>query len=304
MNRQNGKQDNTKITALYSRFSVDDDVTAESGSIANQKLMLADYAAKNGFTNLTHFSDDGWSGKNFDRPDWKRLMSEVEKGNVGVLILKDMSRFGRDHVQVGMYMELFRQRSVRFIAIGNSIDSINPDTLEFAPFINIMSEWYLRDASRKVKASFKIRGMNGKRLTFNPIYGYVLDPNDKSKWIIDPEAAEIVRRIFALTIEGKGPFDIARILAEEKIERPSYYLHLRGIVNYSNNYDMTIPYAWNGNSVARIISKPEYKGHTVNFRTSMESYKDKRAKDNPKDDWIIFENTHSAIVDSDTWETA
>ena len=137
----------TKITALYSRFSVDDDVASESGSITNQKIMLEDYAAKNGFGNPAHFSDDGFSGKNFERPDWKRLMAEVEKGNVGAILLKDMSRFGRDHVQVGQYMELFRQRGVRFVAIGNSIDSINPDTLEFAPFINIMSEWYLRDAT-------------------------------------------------------------------------------------------------------------------------------------------------------------
>jgi DNA invertase Pin-like site-specific DNA recombinase len=295
---------NTKITALYSRFSVDDDVAAESGSTSNQKAILDDYAAKNGFVNTVHFSDDGFSGKNFERPDWKRLMSEVENGNIGTLILKDMSRFGRDHVQVGMCMELFRQCGVRFIAIGNSIDSINPDTLEFVPFINIMSEWYLRDASRKVKASHKIQGMSGKRLTFTPIYGYMLDPNDKTKWVPDPEAAEIVRRIYRLTTEGKGSVQIARILAEEKIERPSYYLNSRGIVNYSGSHDMTMPYAWSGNSVARMISKPEYMGHTVNFRTSMESYKDKRAKENPKEEWVIFENTHPAVIDPDTWETA
>ena len=299
---ENMKQ--SKITALYSRFSVDDDVASESGSITNQKLMLADYATKNGFVNHVHFSDDGYSGKNFERPDWKRLMSEVEKGNVSAILLKDMSRFGRDHVQVGQYMELFRQRNIRFIAIGNSIDSINPDTLEFAPFINIMSEWYLRDASRKVKASHKARGMAGKRLTFTPIYGYKLDPNDKTKWLLDPEVADVVRRIYALTITSKGPCDIARILAEEKIERPSYYLSARGIVNYTNSHDLTTPYAWSGNSIARMISKPEYMGSTVNFRTTMESYKDKHAKQNPKEDWVIFENTHAEIVDAETWETA
>ena len=289
---------------LYSRFSVEDDVASESGSITNQKTMLEDYAEKNGFTNIEHFSDDGYSGKNFDRPEWKRLMSEVEKGNIGTIIMKDMSRFGRDHVQVGQYMEMFRQRGVRFIAIGNSIDSIYPETLEFAPFINIMSEWYLRDASRKVKASHRTRGMGGQRLTFSPIYGYMRDPENKHKWIIDTESAEIVRRIYTLTIEGKGPVEIAHMLSEEKIERPSYYLSVRGIVNYTYSHDMTTPYAWSGNSIARMISKPEYMGHTVNFRTTMESYKDKRPKINPKEDWMIFEDTHPAIVSLETWETA
>jgi hypothetical protein len=167
-----------------------------------------------------------------------------------------------------------------------------------------MSEWYLRDASRKVKASHRARGMSGKRLTFNPIYGYVLDPNDKSKWTIDPESAEVVRRIFQLTIEGKGPCDIARIFANEKIERPTYYHHTRGIINYENSHDLSTPYVWSGNTIAHIIGKPEYMGHTVNFRTTKESYKDKRPTYNAKEDWAIFENTHPAIVDSETWETA
>jgi len=301
--RKEEKMKQSKITALYSRFSVDDDVSNESGSITNQKIMLENYAANNGFGNPVHFSDDGYSGKNFDRPDWQRLMAEVEKGNVFAIILKDMSRFGRDHVQVGLCMELFRQRGVRFVAIGNSIDSINPDTLEFAPFINIMSEWYLRDASRKVKSVFKTRGMSGKRLTFTPIYGYKIDPADKSKWLLDPEAAEVVRRIFTLTVSGKGPGDIARIFSEEKVERPSYYLYTRGIVDLKS-YDHSNPYAWSGNSIARMITKPEYMGHTVNFRTTMESYKDKHPKINDKEDWVIFENTHPAIIKPEMWETA
>ena len=170
--------------------------------------------------------------------------------------------------------------------------------------MNIMSEWYLRDASRKVKASHKARGMSGKRLTFNPIYGYTLDPNDKSKWIIDSESAEVVRRIFALTIDGKGPVEIARILAGEKVERPTYYQTTRGIVNYENSHDLTTPYAWSGNSIARMVSKPEYRGATVNFRTTKESYKDKGSKENPVEDWVIFEDTHPAIFSPETWETA
>jgi len=208
-------------------------------------------------------------------------------------------------LQTGFYTEVFfREKGVRFIAIANNIDSKDQSSSEFAPFLNIMSEWYLRDASRKVKASHRARGMSGKRLTFNPIYGYILDPNDKSKWIIDPESSEVVQRIFQLTIEGKGPCDIARIFAENKIERPTYYQHTRGIVNYENSHDLTTPYAWSGNSIARMITKPEYMGHTVNFRTTKESYKDKTSKENPKEEWAVFENTHPAIVDSETWETA
>lgn len=302
MNRQTG---NEKITALYSRLSRDDEAIGDSLSIVNQKAMLEKYAEQNGFSNVAHFSDDGYSGGNFDRPDWKKLIEEIEQGNVSTVIAKDMSRVGRDYLQTGFYTEVFfREKGVRFIAVANNIDSQNKESSEFAPFLNIMSEWYLRDSSRKVKASHKARGMSGKRLTFNPIYGYMLDPNDKEKWIIDPEAAAVVRRLFALTIEGKGPVQIARILGKEKIERPSYYQHTHGIVNFANVHDMTAPYAWSGNSIARMISKPEYCGHTVNFRTYKDSYKDKRAKDSPKEEWVIFENTHEAIIDPDTWETA
>ena len=302
MNRQNG---NTKITALYSRLSRDDEAVGDSISIKSQKAMLEKYADQNGFPNVKHFSDDGFSGKNFERPDWERMISEIEKGNVDTVISKDMSRVGRDYLQTGFYTEVFfREKGVRFIAIANHIDSQNRESGEFAPFLNIMSEWYLRDASRKVKASHKSRGMSGKRLTFNPIYGYVLDPNDKTKWVIDPEAAEIVKRIYSLTIDGKDPSEIARIFNDERIERPSYYLHSHEIVNYSNSHVMTTPYAWSGSTIARMISTPEYMGHTVNFRTSMESYKDKRAKENPREDWVIFENTHPAIVDPETWGTA
>ena len=302
MNRQTA---GTKITALYSRLSRDDEAVGDSLSIQNQKAMLEKYAEQNGFSNIAHFSDDGFSGKNFERPDWERMIAEIEKGEIGIVISKDMSRIGRDYLQTGFYTEVFfREKGVRFIAISNHIDSDNKESGEFAPFLNIMSEWYLRDSSRKIKASHKARGMSGKRLTFNPIYGYIIDPNDKEKWIIDPEAAAVVRRLFDLTIQGKGPVEIARILNEEKVERPSYYLHTRGYVDYSNSHDLTTPYAWSGNSIARMIGKPEYAGHTVNFRTNMESYKDKRAKENAREDWVIFENTHPAIVDQDTWETA
>ena len=299
MNRQT-----QKVTALYSRLSRDDEAVGDSGSIVNQKAMLESYAAQNGFFNVAHFSDDGYSGKNFERPDWKRLVEEIEAGNIETVITKDMSRVGRDYLQTGYYTEVFfREKGVRFIAISNNIDSQNSESGEFAPFLNIMSEWYLRDTSRKIKAAKKTQGMSGKRLTTKPIYGYMLDPNDKTKWVIDPEAAEVVKRIFALAIEGKGISQIARILWEGRIERPTYYQYKRGIVNAAN-YDHSDPYAWRDSTIGFMLSKLEYMGHTVNFRSYKDSYKDKQQKFRPKDEWMIFENTHSAIIDEETWETA
>lgn len=298
------KMDDNKIDALYERLSRDDELQGDSNSIINQKKMLEDYAHKNGFTNTVHFTDDGYSGGNFDRPSWKRLVAEIEAGRVRTVIVKDMSRVGRDYLQVGFYTEvMFREKGIHFIAIANSIDSQNRDSGEFAPFLNIMAEWYLRDTSRKVKAVKNAKGMEGKRLTSAPIYGYMQDPEDKSKWIIDPEAAEVVRRIFQLTIEGKGPRVIASTLAEERIDRPSYHMNALGIIN-REQYDNSIPYAWSGNTISHMLKKPEYMGHTVNFRTYKDSYKDKRAKNTPQEEWVIFENTHPAIVDEQTFNTA
>ena len=298
MNRQTG---NEKITALYSRISRDDETIGDSLSIQNQKAMLETYAAEHGFSNIVHFSDNGYTGGNFDRPGWQELIQEVKQNNVGTLITKDMSRIGREHLQTGLYTEvLFREKDVRFIAVSNNIDSQNSDSVEFAPFLNIMSEWYLRDVSRKVKASHKARGSAGHRLTFSPIFGYRCKADDKKQWEIDPEAAEVVRRIFKLTIEGKGPCDIARILAENEVERSSYHMTVRGIAN-RGYHDMSHPYAWSGNTIGHIIGKPEYMGHTVNFRTYKDSYKDKKTKHASKDDWVIFENTHPAIIDPETW---
>lgn len=293
-----------KITALYERLSRDDELQGESNSIINQKKMLEDYAHKNGYLNTVHFTDDGFSGGNFDRPGWKQLVAEIEAGKVGTIIVKDMSRVGRNYLEVGFYTEvMFREKGIHFIAISNNIDSQHGESSEFAPFLNIMAEWYLRDTSRKVKAVKQSKGMEGKRLTSIPIYGYARDPDDKDRWIIDPEAADVVRRIFRLTIEGKGPNDIARILAGEQIERPSYYLNARGIVKRST-CDTSIPYSWSGNTIAHILEKPEYMGHTVNFRTYKDSYKDKRVKEADPEDWVIFKDTHPAIIDEQTFSMA
>lgn len=297
------KLGNGKITALYERLSRDDDLTGDSNSIINQKKMLEDYAKANGFTNCVHFTDDGWSGGSFDRPSWKRMIEGIGKGEIAAVLVKDLSRVGRDYLQVGFYTEvMFREKGVRFVAITNGVDSDKRESSEFAPFLNIMNEWYIRDCSRKITSVLRARGMSGKHTNSHCIYGYKKDPNDKDHWIIDEEAAEVVRRIYRMALESKGPYEIARILALEKVERPSYYLAQRGVGKHQSNFNPAERYTWRGGTVADILSKPEYMGHTVNFRTYKESYKDKRSRMTPKEDLVIFENTQEAIIDKETWE--
>lgn len=299
------KQTEGKITALYERLSRDDELNGDSNSVINQKIQLEEYAASHGFFNCQHYTDDGWSGGNFERPSWKRLIADIEAGKIGCVLAKDMSRIGRDYLQVGYFTEIvFRQNHVRFIAIGNGIDSEDPGTSEFAPFINIMSEWYLRDLSRKQRAAIKAKGESGKPTTNCAIYGYVKDPNDKYRWLIDEEAAAVVRRIFALTIEGHGPYDIARILFNDKVEAPAVYQARQGRGIWKSLDSFSNPYNWSGYMVGQILSRPEYMGHTVNFRSHKESYKDKQTVRHAPEDWLIFENTHEAIVDKGTWELA
>lgn len=297
--------DSQKITALYERLSRDDDQAGDSNSIVNQKKYLESYAEQRGYTNIRHYTDDGWSGGNFDRPSWKRLVADIEAGKVAHVLVKDMSRIGRDYLQTGFYTEvMFRQHDVHFVAIANSVDSDDQNSNEFAPFLNIMNEWYLRDLSRKQKAAIRVKGESGKPTTNCAIYGYKKEPGDKYTWHIDEEAAAVVRRIFRLTIEGKGPYDIARILFEDKVETPAVYAAKQGRGVWKGKEEFPNPYNWSGYIVGQILSKPEYMGHTVNFRSHKQSYKDKNPVMNPKEDWLIFENTHEAIVDRETWELA
>ena len=299
------RQTEEKITALYERLSRDDELLGDSNSITNQKHYLESYAEQHGYTNIVHYTDDGWSGGNFERPDWKRLIRDIEAGLVGTVLVKDMSRVGRDYLQTGFYTEIFfREHDVHFIAIANNVDNEDQSSNEFAPFLNIMNEWYLRDQSRKIKASFKMKGNSGKPLSHHCIYGYAKDPEDKDHWLIDEEAAAVVRRIFRLSVEGHGPGAIARILQNDKVESPGYYLASRNRGSQKNTIDMSRPYDWYSSSVRGILSKPEYMGHTVNFRTTRKSYKDKRMYKNDPDEWVIFENTHEAIVDPETWALA
>ena len=221
---------------------------------------------------------------------------------LGTVIVKDMSRIGRDYLQVGFYTEvMFKEKEVHFIAIANGVDNQKRESSEFAPFLNIMNEWYIRDSSRKVTTVLRARGMEGKHTTNNAIYGYRKSEEDKNQWVIDEEAAEVVRRIYRMSLEGKGPYEIARILSEEQIERPSYYLAKQGLGTCRSNNNTATPYVWRGATVSDILSKPEYMGHTVNFRSYKESYKDKRAKKTPKEDWVIFKNTQEAIVSEEMW---
>ena len=294
-----------KITACYERLSRDDELQDDSNSIINQKRYLEDYAAQHGFKNCVHYTDDGISGGTFERPAWKRLLSDIEAGKVAVVLTKDMSRIGRDYLQTGFYTEvMFRERGVRFIAIGNGVDSADKNSSEFAPFLNIMNEWYLRDCSRKQCAAYQARGKSGKPTTNHTIYGYKKDPNDRHHWLVDEEAAAVVRKIFNLSMNGKGTSEIANILRDEKIERPSYYMGVRGQGTRQNDNNPNHRYDWCSTTVAGIISKPEYMGHTVNFRSYKESYKDKQAIKRPPEEWTVFENTHEAIVDKETWELA
>ena len=303
--KQTVGQDPNKITALYERLSRDDDQVGDSNSIVNQKKYLESYAEQRGYTNIQHYTDDGWSGGNFNRPAWKQLEADIEAGKVVHVIVKDMSRIGRDYLQTGFYTEVFfREHGVHFIAIANSVDSDDQNSNEFAPFLNIMNEWYLRDLSRKQHTAIRVKGESGKPTTNCAIYGYKKMPGDKYSWYIDEEAAEVVRRIFRLTIEGKGPYDIARILYDDKVETPAVYFGKQNKGVWKSKEEFPNPYNWSGYIVGQILSKPEYMGHTVNFRSHKQSYKDKNPVMNPKEEWLIFENTHEAIVDKETWELA
>lgn len=288
-----------KITALYERLSRDDELEGESNSIVNQKKILEEYASKNNLTNIIHFTDDGISGTQFDRPGFMEMMNGVNTGNIGCIIVKDMSRLGRDYLKVGQCMEILRQKGVRLIAINDNVDSFYRED-DFTPFRNIMNEWYARDTSRKIQSTFRSKGESGKHTASTPPYGYIKDEKDKDKWVVDEKAAEIVRRIFNLTMQGNGPYRIAKILEADKIDIPAYHQQKLGYgLHQSKNFEH--PYRWCSSTIASILKKKEYLGHTVNFKTR-KHFKDKKSKYVSEDNWLIFENTHEAIIDQETFD--
>ncbi len=290
-----------KITALYGRLSRDDELVGDSNSIVHQKEMLAKYAKEHGFTNTAFYIDDGFSGTNFNRPDFQRMMSDVEEGKIATIIVKDMSRFGRDYIMVGYYTEIYFPNSdIRFIAINDQVDTVSATDNDFTPFKNIMNEWYAKDTSKKIKAVLKTKGNSGKHLSTLPPFGYKKDPNDKEKWIVDEEAASTVKEIFDLYIGGLKINDIAKRLTEEGKETPQLYAMKRGL-----KYRGRSPYPeiWNNSTIRYILVQMAYTGCTVNFQTYRKSFKSKKMAFHPKDEWKIFEGTQPAIIDRQTFDT-
>lgn len=288
-----------KWAALYVRLSCDDDNKGDSNSISHQVEILTKYAETHEISNFKIYKDDGYSGTNFNRPGFQEMLSDIEAGNITTVIVKDMSRFGRNYLEVGMYTEIrFPEMGVRFIAVNDGVDSENESDSDFTPFRNIINEWYAKDTSKKIKAVFRNKGMSGKHLTVNPPLGYI--KNEQGEWIIDEETAPTVRLIFQLCTEGNGPGKIARMLEERQIPSPGTIEFQR--TGRTKNYYPDTPFHWNANSVAHILERDAYLGQTSNFKTRKVSFKNKKTVFLPRDQWVTFENTHEPIIDSDTWE--
>ena len=289
-----------KIIALYERLSREDENLGESYSIQNQKKLLEDFCREKGWTRFRHFTDDGISGTTFERPSFKEMISLVEDGEVETIVLKDMSRLGRDYLVVGQLREFFRKKGVRLIAINDNHDSSNGDD-DFLVFRDVMNEMYAKDISKKIRSTFKSKGKSGKHVASVTPYGYLKDENDGNHWIIDEEAAEVVRLIFKWTIDGLGPYQIANLLQEKKVEIPAVHMARFGQGN-NRHKQVKDPYGWGSSTVVGILKKREYLGHTVNFKTQ-KHFKDKKSHYVSEDNWVIFENTQDAIIDQDTFDT-
>lgn len=290
-----------KIVALYERLSREDENMGESYSIQNQKKLLEDYCREKGWTKFRHFTDDGISGTTFERPDFKAMMSLVHDGEIETIIIKDMSRLGRDYLVVGQLREVFRQKGVRLIAINDNHDSDRGDD-DFLVFRDVMNEMYAKDISKKIRSTFKQKGRSGKHVASICPYGYLKDPEDGNHWIVDEEAAEVVRQIFQWTIDGFGPYQISKLLQEKKIEIPAVHMgrHGQGL-NRSKTFKD--PYNWCSSTVSHILSKYEYLGHTVNFKTA-KHFKDKKSHYIPESEWVIFENTQEPIITQEMFDQA
>ena len=286
------------ITALYPRLSHDDELQGESNSISNQKRILETYAKQNGFSNLRWYTDDGYSGANFQRPGFQAMLADIEAGKVGTVIVKDMSRLGRNYLQVGMYTEMiFPQKGVRFIAINDGVDSAQGEN-DFAPLRNIFNEWLVRDTSKKIKAVKRSKGMSGKPITSKPVYGYLMDEDEN--FIIDEEAAPVLRQIYSLCLAGNGPTKIARMLTEQQIPTPGTLEYRR--TGSTRRYHPGYECKWATNTVVHLLENREYTGCLVNFKTEKPSYKLKHSIENPPEKQAVFENHHEPIIDRETWE--
>lgn len=294
------KKENIGITALYCRLSRDDGAEGDSNSVANQKRMLTKYAKENGFGNTRFYVDDGYTGTNFNRPGFLQMLEDIEMGYVSTIIVKDMSRLGRDYLQVGYYTDTyFPDRNIRFIAVNDCVDS-NDGENELAPFRNVMNEMYARDISRKVRSSHRLRGNAGEPLS-QPPYGYMKSPENKKKWIVDAEAAQVVQDIFRMCLEGKGNETIARILQEKKVLIPMAYWQSKGLPRGGKKTQPN-PYKWGKTTVAKILAQQEYCGDVINFKTYSKSFKNKSRIPNAPENWAVFKNVHEPIIDRETFE--
>ena len=293
-----------KITALYCRLSQEDEKEGDSNSIENQKAMLTKYAIENGFRNIEVFVDDGYSGVFFDRPAFQKILNLIEENKVDTLITKDLSRLGRNYISVGNYIEMeFPHRDVRYIAVNDNYDSqdINSSSNELAPFKNLFNEWFARDTSKKIRAVIKSKAERGERIGSHIPYGYKKDPDRKGHLIINEETAKNVNLIFQLCATGMGPRNIAKILAEKKIPRPSVYRYENDGVIIQKT-DITDRYSWATKTIVGMLENEVYLGHTVNCKTTTLSYKDRKKKVVPIENQFRFKNTHEAIIDKETWD--
>lgn len=294
------KKEQIGITALYCRLSRDDGMDGDSNSVANQKRLLSQKAKELGFANTKYYVDDGYTGTNFNRPGFQAMLGDIDMGYITAVMVKDLSRLGRDYVSVGNYTDsYFPERNVRFIAVNDSIDSDEGES-EIAPFKNILNEMYARDISKKVRSSHRLRGNMGEPLS-QPPYGYMKSPENKKKWIIDPEAADIVKSIFKMCLDGKGNETIARILQEQKVLIPMAYWQSKGLPRGGKKTQPN-PYKWCKTTVQKILSQQKYCGDVINFKTYSKSFKNKTRLENPQENWAIFKNVHEAIIDREAFE--
>lgn len=295
------QSDNFGITAIYCRLSRDDGTDSESNSIGNQKKLLSQKAKELKLANTKYYVDDGYTGTNFNRPGFQAMLEDIEMGYVTTVMVKDLSRLGRDYVSVGHYTDnFFPEHNIRFIAVNDLVDSNEGDN-EITPFKNIMNEMYARDISRKVRSSHRIRGNLGEPLS-QPPYGYMKDPQNKKKWIVDTEAAEVVKSIFAMCIEGKGNETIARILQENKVMIPMAYWQSKGL-DRGGKKTQPNPYKWCKTTIGKILEQQEYCGDVINFKTYSKSFKNKKRILNPEENWKVFKGVHEPIIDRDIFET-
>lgn len=293
---------NQKKTALYCRLSQDDNTENESNSIQNQKMILQRYAADHHFPNPCFYVDDGYSGASFQRPGFQQMMADMENGEIGIIITKDLSRLGRNQLHTGLYIEeRFPMFGVRYIAINDNVDTDSSESNELMPFKNLFNEWYVRDSSRKVRAVLKAKAERGERLGTRAPYGYKKDEADSKKLVVDEEAAAVVRRIFAMCAAGRGPSQIARKLREEQILCPTTYAYRKFGINHTS-LNTEEPFHWTSSTVANMLENELYLGNTINMRFSTKSYKDKRRVEHPKEECLVFEGTHPALVTQEVWD--